>query len=146
MSEKPSLSLVSEKRGETMDWDNLIPVIVGGIIGLAGGLAGPPLTHWLSEKSNRKKRRAEKLEELIGVLYEHEDWLELNRNIYMFGERSPKPLNPMARATAIVAIDFPQFGDVLKEYAKTEFDGAKADKEPWYELWKKLSGKGTGSS
>jgi hypothetical protein len=49
----------------------LLPAIVGGLIAIAGGLVGPPFLHHLQQKAERKRKRAEKFEELIAALYEH---------------------------------------------------------------------------
>jgi len=56
-------------------FDVLLPVIVGGVIGIAGGLIGPPFLHHLQQKAEKKRKRAEKFEELVtlqqGVLVAH---------------------------------------------------------------------------
>jgi hypothetical protein len=44
---------------------DLVSVIVGGMIGLAGGLVGPPFLHRLQVKAEKEKRRAQKFEELV---------------------------------------------------------------------------------
>ncbi len=75
----------------------LLPVIVGGIIGLLGGLVGPPLAHWLGEGAARKKKRAEKLEELIGALYAFDHWLGLMRSINVWGKEATEPPSPFQR-------------------------------------------------
>ena len=56
-----------------MDWTTLVPVIVGGVIGVVGTIVGPPLVHWLNEKAAKRKQRIEKLGELIAVVYENDD-------------------------------------------------------------------------
>jgi hypothetical protein len=53
----------------------LIPVVVGGLIAIAGGLVGPPFLHHLQVKADKRKRRAEKFEELVVALHEHKHWL-----------------------------------------------------------------------
>lgn len=93
----------------------LVPVIVGGVIGLAGGLLGPPLTHWLNKKTDRKKREAQKLEELIDALYEYSHWLASIQNIRVFGHEMPEKPNPISKAIAITAIHFPQFNSEILE-------------------------------
>ncbi|WAC21955.1 hypothetical protein [Blastomonas sp. SL216] len=89
--------------------ETLLPVIVGGLIGLAGGIVGPPLAHWLSEGSSNKKKRAEKLEEMIGHLYAHEHWLGVVRSIRVYGAQDNNEQSPLPKAKAIAAIYFPQF-------------------------------------
>jgi len=117
----------------------LWPVIVGGVIGVTGGLAGPPLTHWLSEKSNQKKKCAEKLEELMCVLYEHEHWLQVVRQIRIYGNEMAEPPTPYPRAEAIIAVYFPQFSGHC-----SELEVVARSFEKWMitAAQKRLSGKG----
>jgi len=112
--------------------ESLLPVIVGGLIGLAGGIAGPPLSHWLNEGSSNKKKRAEKLEEMIGYIYVHDHWLNVVRNIRVFGAQDTQEPAPLPKAKAIAAIYFPEFTDGLSEldviaskYELWMFEGAK---------------------
>lgn len=112
--------------------DTLIPVIVGGIIGLAGGLLGPPLAHWLNERAAKKKKRAEKLEELIGALYAYAHWLALVRGIRVFGHELTEPPSPLPTARAIAVIYFPDLDGLLTELE----DVARP-----YEVWMLEAGK-----
>ncbi len=97
--------------------ETLLPVIVGGLIGLAGGIAGPPLSHWLNEGSARRKKRAEKLEEMIGYIYAHDHWIDTLRGIRVFGAADDREPSPLSKAQAIAAIYFPQFTDNLNGYS-----------------------------
>src|SRR5262249_20753176 len=87
----------------------LLPVIVGGAIAIAGGLIGPPFLHWLQQNAEKKRRRAEKFEELVTALYEHEHWLEAMQGNYVFGKEENIPVTPFAKAHAIVNVYFPEF-------------------------------------
>jgi hypothetical protein len=93
--------------------ESLIPVIVGGLIGLAGGIAGPPLSHWLNEGSANRKKRAEKLEEMICHIHAFEHWLDVQKNIRVFGEIDNREPTPLPRAQSIATIYYPQFVDDL---------------------------------
>lgn len=93
--------------------DTLLPVIVGGIIGLFGGLVGPPLAHWLNEGASAKRRRAEKFEELIVALYAYDHWLAVLRGIRAFGHDIPEPPSPFPEARAIAVIYFPDLDNLL---------------------------------
>jgi hypothetical protein len=44
---------------------SLAPVVVGGLIGLAGGWLGPWLLEGRKQAAEKKKKRAEKFEELV---------------------------------------------------------------------------------
>ncbi|HEY9091959.1 hypothetical protein [Parasphingorhabdus sp.] len=117
--------------------ESLVPVIVGGIIGLAGGIVGPPLAHWLNEESSNRKKRAEKLEEMLSCIYAHDHWLSVVQSIRVFGAQDTQEPAPLPKAKAIAAIYFPQFISSL-----SELDAVGSH----YELWmfkaakKRLSG------
>ena len=80
----------------------------------------------LTEKSEKRKRREETFEELIGALYEHAHWLDIMKNIRVFGREDTPPPSPLPKARAIVAIYFPGFVDQIHELE----DAARV-----YELW-----------
>jgi len=94
---------------------DILSVIVGGVIGVVGGIAGPPLVHWLNDKSDRRKKRAEKFEEMVNTLYEHDHWLNEARDILVFGSKGIEGMSPLPRAQAIVAVYFPTFNARLAE-------------------------------
>jgi hypothetical protein len=99
--------------------ESLIPVIVGGLIGLAGGIVGPPLAHWLNEESSHRKKRAEKPEDMLGFIYAHTHWIDGLRSIRVFGEHDSREPSQLPKAQAIAAIYFPHFVDDLKAYDLT---------------------------
>lgn len=90
-------------------------VIIGGLIGIAGTLFSLPLGAWLNERAETRKRRIEKLEELIEVIYEYDHWLDIQRGIKIFGNDGVSTLTPISRAIALAAIHFPQFNTMIKE-------------------------------
>ena len=55
---------------------DLLAVIVGGVIGVAGGVLGPALIHRLQSKDDKAKRLVAKFEELVSTVYEYDYWLE----------------------------------------------------------------------
>ena len=50
---------------EAVKMETLLPVIVGGLIGLVGGFVGPWFLQKAKEGSEKKKHRAEKFGELL---------------------------------------------------------------------------------
>jgi hypothetical protein len=96
-------------------WATLLPVIVGGLIGLTGGLAGPWFLETRKQAAEKKKKRAEKFEELIAAIHEHSHWLDTARSIRVLGIEKELGVNPVTKALAIVAIYFPEFYDEMKE-------------------------------
>jgi hypothetical protein len=87
----------------------LLPVIVGGGIAIIGGLVGPPFLHYLQQKAEKKRRRAEKFEELVATLYEHEHWLREITDVRLFGGEVRNVVSPMAKVKAISTVYFPEF-------------------------------------
>jgi len=104
----------------------LLPVVVGGLLGLAGGLIGPPYLHRLQQKAERKKRQAEKFEELVNALYQHSHWLNVMKDVQVFGSDDQLTMSPMARVQAISLVYFPEFDAQIRELDSV------ADR---YELW-----------
>jgi hypothetical protein len=96
-------------------WATLLPVIVGGLIGLTGGLAGPWFLERREQAAEKKKKLAEKFEELIAAIHEHSHWLVTARSVRVLGIEKELSVNPITKALAIVAIYFPQFYDETKE-------------------------------
>ena len=64
---------------------DLLPVIVGGLIGLAGGFIGPWLLQKNKDETERKKQRRDKFEELVTALFDYEHWANVARDMYIYG-------------------------------------------------------------
>ena len=96
-------------------WATLLPVIIGGFIGLAGGLLGPPLTHWLNQDAAKRAARRARLEELMIVLYDYDHWLDSKKTEAVFAGPAVTTASPLPRAQAIAAIYFPSVGDDVSE-------------------------------
>jgi hypothetical protein len=111
-------------------WSTLVPVMVGGVIGLVGGWLGPWLVERRKEIAEQKKKRAEKFEELVATLFAYEHWLDSVQDIRLFSNRDELtptlPPSPLARLHAISAVHFPQFESKIQEL---EDVGRK------YEMW-----------
>jgi hypothetical protein len=98
--------------------ENLLPVIVGGLIGLAGGFIGPWFLQKTKDASERKKHRAEKFEELVQTVYEHQFWLNNVKDIRVFAEKREEPPSPFAKLESIAMVYFPQFLPSIPELDK----------------------------
>jgi hypothetical protein len=89
---------------------SLIQVVVPALIGLGGTVVGSAIvftSQWLLERkkqeADKKKKKAEKLEELVTILFEYEDWIhttDINR------------LDPGAKLQAIQKVYFPEFANL----------------------------------
>jgi lysyl-tRNA synthetase class II len=67
----------------------------------------------LSSKGKRcygkKRKRAEKFEELVAAVFEHMDWINTTRNFQAFCMGSDATVSPMAKIRAISDTYFPEF-------------------------------------
>ncbi|MBM6397903.1 hypothetical protein JQC79_19310 [Ochrobactrum anthropi] len=91
----------------------LLPVMVGGIIALLGGIAGPLVSHFLASKKDRRRERIEKFEELFSLLGSHQQWMEKERLRMAFGRPIEISPSPLLRANAICSIYFPEMKRIL---------------------------------
>jgi len=96
-----------------------IPVLLGGFLAIAGGVAGHYLTHRFSAQRERNKLLREKAEQLIGLLYEHRDWLSRENSRLVFGTDLPEQPSPLDKAYALQALYFPELNDALQGITRT---------------------------
>lgn len=109
-----------------------MPVMVGGAIGAISGWLGPWFLEGRKEASEKKKKRAEKFEELVAAAYEHQHWLNRTSDIRVFGNSGEIGLSPLTKIEAISATYFPQFKSKIEALDTT----ASA-----YQLWTLDAGK-----
>jgi hypothetical protein len=117
--------------GSGMEWGTLIPVLVGGVIGIAAGFVGPFALARQKEASDQKKKRAEKFEELVAAIYEFDHWVDNLVHIHAYGDALPSVVSPFAKIQAIASVYFPQFDQKI-----SEFDRATGV----YKLWMTTAG------
>jgi hypothetical protein len=97
----------------------LATVVVGGVIGLAGGWLGPWLLERRKEKAERKKIRAQKFEELVGAVVEHYHWITAKQFLVIAGQGSEPNLSPMIKIEAITSTYFPEFTMLVRKLDST---------------------------
>lgn len=108
---------------------SLWPVVVGGLLTLAGTAAGSMVTIIREIAQNRrdaKKRRADKLEELVAAIYEFDHWLTGVQNRGAYGEDIPVTVSPFAKVQSITSIYFPGFAGMV-----TDLDIVATNRELW---------------
>ncbi len=104
----------------------LVGVLIGGLIGVAGGVIGPLILERRKQAAEGKKKREEKLEELTSLLYKHQHWIKLTMNFCLSGAEEPKTVSPIARIQAIARVHFHKLHDSIHRL------DIEADK---YEKW-----------
>jgi hypothetical protein len=100
------------------DGVSLWPVIVGGLLTIAGAIVAGGLTlvlKLLESNNEKKKRRTDKFQELVEAVYEHDHWVNKKRNIVVHGEGGNIDVSPIAKIEAISAVYFPKFGNAIDE-------------------------------
>lgn len=104
--------------------NSLWPVIVGGLIAMGGVLITNVSTFFLSFRQaslERKKRRAEKFEELVTSVYAYDHWLETRFNINVLGKDETIDASPFARLEATSALYFPSYMFQIKNLKDTSY-------------------------
>lgn len=109
--------------------DSLLSVLLGGGLALSGVLINSAvniLMKRVDSRTEEKKRRAAKFEELVETVYELAHWLDNKRHIVAFGNEGTVGISPMAKLEAISAVHFPNFGELI-----TKLDGTVDLFEAW---------------
>src|SRR5262245_24706633 len=102
----------------------LLSVLLGGVLGLAGGVIAPWMLETRKQEAEKKKKRVEKFEELIAIVHEHHHWLDIARSVRTFGKETILAVSPMTKGLAIVTIYFPELYEDMKglDLAGGEFE------------------------
>jgi hypothetical protein len=97
---------------------SLLPVVVGGLLTMGGGVVGfvgSVILGVMQNQREKQKRRADKFEEFLSAVYEYEHWMDTQKNIRCYGENLPLGISPLAKAEAIAAVYFPSCLKKIKE-------------------------------
>lgn len=119
---------------------SLTPTIVGGLLVIGGGiigLIGPAIRDTLQFHEERRRRRAEKFEELVKSIYEFDHWVDTERTRALGGAAAEPSVSPFAKIQAIASLYFPQFDPLVRE-----LDRGTANYRVWIETanFKRTSG------
>lgn len=87
---------------------NAIPVFLGGLLAIAGGLGSQLVIHWLNGSRERAKLRRERLEALVKALYAHEQWITDKKNKMIFRNEEHDDPAPMNDLRMIQSLHFPE--------------------------------------
>lgn len=85
-----------------------VPVLLGGLLAIAGGLGSQLVIHWLSGSRERTKLRRERIEALVKALYTHEQWVTDKKNKMIFRNEDHDDPAPMNELRMIQALHFPE--------------------------------------
>ncbi len=92
----------------------LMPVIVGGVIAIAGGILGSVFSHLLKTSSDRRERRRMKLEEIVTLTFEVEQWIERQRD-YFWWDKQPPVIggSPLDKCRPMISLYFPELREPM---------------------------------
>ena len=107
-------------------WTVLLPVLVGGALGIAGSFVGPYALQRLKDATEKKRKRAEKCEELVAAVVEHSQWIGALRFFTISGQGSLPTLSPITKIEAITSTYFPEFEVLVRQ-----LDSASNKYEMW---------------
>jgi hypothetical protein len=103
---------------------SLWPVVVGGFLTMCGVAVSGGLTLVLNRvqaHEEKKKRRAEKFEQLVNAVYEFDLWLDVKEDVMARLEKIKLEVSPFAKLEAISAVHFPQFLPQINELQQATF-------------------------
>ena len=90
---------------------NALPVIVGGVLAIAGGVAGQFVIHRLADSRDRMKMRRERIESLVKALYAHEQWVTDKKNKMIFRNEDHDEPAPLNEIRMLQALHFPELAN-----------------------------------
>lgn len=94
----------------------LMPVIAGGVIAIAGGVLGSVLSHLLKTSTDRRERRRTKLEEIVTLTFEVEQWLERQRDYFWWGKQAVVGVSPLDKSRSMTNLYFPELRDPMSSF------------------------------
>lgn len=87
---------------------SLMPVIVGGFIGIAAGLSTTAFGRFLQSREDKKALRRAKLETVVSHVFEIEHWAKRVRHQYLYDSVEVLyEVNPTSKIVTLTAIHFP---------------------------------------
>ena len=102
------------------EFAKVIPVVIGGLLAVSGGIAGQFFTHRLTEGREKTKLQRERLESLVKALYAHEQWLSAKWNTMIFRNEDHDTPSPLDEARMLQALHFPQLAQSILAVQQTQ--------------------------
>ena len=97
-----------------------VPVVVGGILAVGGGIIGHIFSHHLTSKREQDKLCRERLESFVKALYAHSQWLDDKRNAMIFRNEDHDKPSPLDEARMIQALHFPELSQQVLAVQQTQ--------------------------
>ena len=103
---------------------NLMPVIVGGIVGIISSVAGGVVLHKVQSSDKKERLKYEKMEKAALLAYECEEWLSKYENYNLFNGSACTESSPLNELKVLCYLYIPDTKTKLKEL-DTAFDNYK---------------------
>lgn len=123
----------------------LVPVIIGALLAISGGLGSQLIIHKLTVRREVEKYRRERLETLVKAVYSHGQWLEEKHRLMVFRNEDHDIASPLNEARMIQSLHFPELSNEilavqraaipLMKFINTERLKHMADKKTFIEGW-----------
>jgi hypothetical protein len=85
-----------------------VPVVIGGLLAVGGGVIAQIATHWLSISRDERNFRRERLEQLVKALFTHQVWLEDKFQAMVFRLEDHNVPDPLNEVRMLQALHFPE--------------------------------------
>lgn len=90
-----------------------LPVLLGAVLAILGGLGSQFLIHRLTDERERAKTRRKKLERLVKAVSAHGRWIEEKQKLMVFRNEDHDVTNPLDEARMLQALYFPELAGEL---------------------------------
>lgn len=87
---------------------NAIPIIIGGLLAIIGGIMGQVLTHRLSARRERNELLNTRIEAIVKALYAHSRWIEEKFDTMVFRIEDHNSPSPLDEAIMLKSLYFPE--------------------------------------
>ena len=95
-------------------WQLMLLALGPAAIAAGVAIVSPMFLESRRQEADRKRRRGEKLEELVSAVYQAGEWLERARNMNVFGNELDDPTSPLGRIDTLTNVHFPQFNRLAR--------------------------------
>lgn len=86
----------------------MIPVVVGGLLAIGGGLAVAIANHFFTARRERAVAKRAKLDNLVSAAHDLAIWLKKNDNYYLWGRDEVLEKSPMATILTVSGLYWPE--------------------------------------
>lgn len=92
----------------------LLPVLLGGLLALSGGVLGQMITHRLTKAREAESLRRQKGEAFVKALYSHMQWIDEKRTTMVMNLKDHDTPAPLDEARMLQRLYFPELASELK--------------------------------